>query len=73
MWTSGEYAEFMRRVHSGELPRWVAVEKSQVDSMILGRTKFIDLAAVREVVQTKWKNANVEEIWGYTNVAYLAV
>lgn len=73
LWTSGEYAEFMRRIYAGELPRWVAVEKAQVDRMIMGRAKLIDLADVRELVQSKWKSANVEEIWGYTNVAYLAV
>lgn len=73
LWTSGRYAEFMRKVHSGELPRWVAVEKAQLDRMVSGRAKLIDLADVREVLQTKWKSASVDEIWGYTNLAFLAV
>lgn len=73
MWTSGGYAEFMRKVHSGELPRWVAIGEHQLKRMTMGRATLLNLADVRAIVKSKWKGANVEDIWGYTNVAYLAV
>lgn len=63
----------MRKVHAGELPRWVGMEKHQVARMSSGEGKIIDLVELREILRKRFSGSNLHEIWGYTSIAYVAL
>ncbi|OQR70376.1 hypothetical protein BIW11_04172 [Tropilaelaps mercedesae] len=67
LWTGGDYGEYMRKIHAGELPRWIGMDKSQLDRMMDDKSKMIDLVDLREKMATKFEGSNLHEIWGYKN------
>lgn len=73
LWTGGNYSEFMRKVHAGELPRWVAMNKQRADYVSSGKGKTVDLAELRTILEKRFSSSNLHEVWGYTNLPYVAI